>query len=76
MKKTPITQEHLSTAQKIISFVQGLGWDIERMEICRWDDRDPDDQSWKAAHMHWSLLLSCSPKPEEDKDKKEAWKDA
>lgn len=70
MERLPITNQHLVIAQRIISFVQEQGWDIETVSIERYDERDNpfvgrvEGDDWKGAKIKWALRLSVAPKDE------------
>lgn len=77
MTRTPITNQHLVIAQRIISFVQEQGWDIEGIRIERYDDNEnrflgkPESgEDWKAPVYRWSLNLSVAPRDDDKLVKK------
>jgi len=72
---TPITNEHLVVMQKIVNFVQDLGWDIQGVDISRYSDSDgpfgeTDGEEWKGKSHKWYLALRTSPRDEEELEKK------
>ncbi|HJW31562.1 MAG TPA: hypothetical protein VJ508_20180 [Saprospiraceae bacterium] len=68
MERLPITSQHLVIAQRIISFVQEQGWDIEGVSIERYDERDNpfvgrvEGDDWKGPKIKWALRLAVSPR--------------
>lgn len=68
MPNLPITSTHLQIAQRIIEFVQAQGWDIEGIEIHRYDDNDKPfigkdaADAWKGEVRKWTLRLSVAPR--------------
>lgn len=68
MERSPITSDQLVIAQKIISFVQEQGWDIEGISIERFDENynpligKDDGDTWKGKKLKWALRLSVSPR--------------
>lgn len=68
MERSPITSDQLVIAQRIISFVQEQGWDIEGISIERFDENyNPlvgkvDGDEWKGRKLKWALRLSVSPR--------------
>lgn len=72
MKLVPITQQHLVVAQKIIMFVQELGWDVDTISIERYDDNDrpflgkDDADGWKGQKLKWHLRLGVAPRDDDE----------
>jgi hypothetical protein len=71
MERTPIKTQHLVMAQRIISFVQEQGWDIEAIAIARYDDNENpligagEGEDWKGPKLKWSLRLSVAPRDDD-----------
>lgn len=71
MERLPITSKHLAIAQRIISFVQEQGWDVNGISIERFDERanpfiDHQGEEWKERKLKWALSLSVMPRDEEE----------
>lgn len=71
-QRLPITNDHLVIAQRIISFVQKQGWDIEGLSIERYDGRDnpligtEEGDAWKGKKLKWMLRLTVGPRDDEE----------
>jgi hypothetical protein len=74
MSKTKITQTHLAVAQAIINFVQEHGWDVDGIEIYRYDadaspfsrGSDPGDEWKEGRKIKWGLALRVGPRDDEE----------
>lgn len=74
VRKSQISNKHLSAAQQIIDFVQTLGWDVEGLSIYRYEDISPiadhvsPREVWrtKDAVIKWGLELKVAPRDEDD----------
>lgn len=76
MQKQAITSQHLAMAQKIIAFVQEQGWDVDGIEVYRYDDNahamigDVPGEDWKGKELKWGLRLSVAPRDDAEVVKK------
>lgn len=74
-RMTPITSAQLAAAQKIIDFVQSLGWGVEGISIYRYDEvpgltpfEQPD--AWHKHMVKWGLELKIAPQDDDDVKKR------
>jgi len=72
MKKMAITNTHLTIAQRIIAFVQEQGWDVDGIEIYRYDPQEnpfsanESGEDWKSRKIKWGLRLSVGPRNDDE----------
>lgn len=67
-----ITVEQWKSALKIINFVQSLGWEIDGMELYRFEDGVgavpglQEGEVWRVPKIKWGLLLRAAPRDQEE----------
>lgn len=74
VRKSQISNKHLSAAQQIIDFVQALGWDVEGLSIYRYEEISPmadqggPREAWRMrdAIIKWGLELKVAPRDDEE----------
>lgn len=68
--KPPILGRHVVTVQKIVDFIQSLGWDVDGLSIYRYEEIEGSPfeprENWKQPKRHlWGLELKVAPREDE-----------
>jgi hypothetical protein len=63
-----IASEELAVAQRIIEFVQAQGWDVEGIEVYRYEDIGPFEhaEKWQRPARKWGLSIKVAPRDDEE----------
>lgn len=67
-----IKQQQLRELSELVEFLQARGWDIQSIEVYRYDNEhglgplSADAEPWQAREWRWGIRLCTAPREQDD----------